>query len=204
MSNPEQSDEELMRLYRETKDKSIVIVLFNRIEHHLAAKAMVITKNKEDTEDILADVLMELFNDLLKGEIKNFGGYVYVKTRNRCLTFVKRKGKQESLDQDEQKNNEDLVEFQDLSGLDKKPIENAKQILADCIGKLPEKERTCLNLFYFYEQGNGKFGMRYQEISKHTGFTNREVTTALQRGRRLVKTCLEDDGIDGKGLFDED
>lgn len=204
MPNPNQSDEELMRLYRETSDKSFVFVLFNRIEHHLAAMAMEIIKNKEDVEDILADVLMELFGDLAKREIQNFGGFAYVKTRNRCLTFIKRKGRQTELDLDEQKFPEELVEKPDLSSLDEKPIEIATQVLKDCINLLPKKERKCLELFFFYERGDGKFGMRYRDIEKQTGYSNREVTSALQTAKRKVKKCLIKKGIDGKEIFDED
>lgn len=193
-----------MRLYRETRDKSFVFVLFNRIQHHLAAMAMEIIKNKEDVEDILADVLLELFDDLAKREIKNFGGFTYVKTRNRSLTFIKRKGRLEELDLLEQKFPEDLVEKPDLGSLDEKPIDTAKKVLRECIELLPKKERKCLELFFFYERGDGKFGMRYREIEKRTGFTNREVTSALQTAKRKVKKCLKDKGIGGEKIFEED
>ena len=63
--------------------------------------------------------------------------------------------------------------------------------LEECIGKLKEEQRKCIQLFY-YE------GFGYKEISQRLGMEERKVKSYIQNGKRNLKICMEH-GAGGTG-----
>jgi RNA polymerase sigma-70 factor (ECF subfamily) len=57
--------------------------------------------------------------------------------------------------------------------------------LADCIGKLKQEQKECIQQFYY---GN----RCYQEIAENMGLDEKKVKSHLQNAKRNLKLCLEE------------
>ncbi|MEM0999882.1 MAG: RNA polymerase sigma factor [Bacteroidota bacterium] len=197
MPYSDKSDEKLLELYRDTRDKGIVFALFERYRDVFIALVLKMTRSQADTEDVLSGVVIDLFDDLLKFKVRNFFAFTYTKTRRKTLTFLQKRGRTEVVDMFDEKFPEHPVEKPDLSRLDNEQKEKAQKILADCFESLNEIQKKTLHLFYYYRDEKGKYGMRYKKIEKRANLTERQVKTGIETGRRKLKKCLEKNGIRG-------
>jgi len=62
--------------------------------------------------------------------------------------------------------------------------ENDLVALERCKEKLPQAQKTFINMFYLDEKC-------YKEIADTTGYTMNEVKSYIQNGKRNLKICLE-------------
>ena len=65
------------------------------------------------------------------------------------------------------------------------PQNGEAKALNNCINKLPEQQKNCINWFYLENQS-------YKEIAEHTGLELGKVRSYIQNGRRNLKKCLGD------------
>ena len=69
------------------------------------------------------------------------------------------------------------------------------QVLEHSIIELKDKQRECIELFFLKQKS-------YQEISTLTGYTENEVKSYIQNGKRNLKIILKQKGITiGLALF---
>jgi RNA polymerase sigma-70 factor (ECF subfamily) len=73
--------------------------------------------------------------------------------------------------------------------------EEKLQVLEHSIIELKDKQKECIELFFLKQKS-------YQEISMLTGYTENEVKSYIQNGKRNLKIILEQKGITiGLALF---
>jgi len=118
--------------------------------------------------------------------VKSFKSYLYAVSRNECIAKLrKRKSEANKLAgyRYTEKAEIDFVENDKMASLiDGEPsmettMENAVQLLGD-------EQRTCIYLF-FYENKS------YREISDKTGYSEKQVKSYLQNGKRNLRIMLE-------------
>jgi RNA polymerase sigma factor (sigma-70 family) len=102
-----------------------------------------------------------------------------------------------SINEDEEEN-ENL--FMQLSNIlnhddDKQEKEEKLQAVENAILGLKDKQKQCIELFYLKQKS-------YVEIAAITGYTENEVKSYIQNGKRNLKIILEQKGITiGLALF---
>ncbi len=174
------SDEQLLQQYRETGDLAVLAELF---EAHAEMVYYVCNRYLQDAErnkDAVMQIFEELIHKVNKQEIRQFGSWLYVLSRNHCLMQLRSEKKMQQVSIDE------FVEFpiavhQEDDATDK---ERHLSALEQCLEKLPEKQKRSIDLFFLNEKC-------YKEITEITGYSLNEVKSYIQNGKRNLKICME-------------
>jgi RNA polymerase sigma factor (sigma-70 family) len=177
-------DDELVKEYQLKGDKLALGILFKRHSLMCFAVCNKFLKNDEASQDAVMSIFEKLFEDLKKHQIQNFKSWLHSVCRNHCLMILRKSDSKVSksmiyLDDD--------ASFMELDGMmhqDKGEKEAVLQNLEAAIPKLKDKQRTCIELFYLQEKS-------YEDICHITGFSNGEVKSHIQNGKRNLKIILE-------------
>lgn len=165
-------------------DTKSFAVLVDRYKDLVFTLALRLLKNKEEAEDVSQDIFIRVYKSLnkFKGDSK-FSTWIYRITYNSCLDTLK-KYKQEY----------QIVPLDDYTGHQAIILENAfdalaekeqKQIIEDCLHRLPNEDSFLLTLYYFEEQS-------LDEISKILGLTANNVKVKLFRSRKKLTSILKE------------
>ncbi len=178
------SDQELVDLYKRSSDLKILAALFQRYTPLVFGVCLKYFKNKEDSKDALMQIFEVLIESLKKHEVRNFKSWLHVSTRNYCLMEL-RKRKRSGIVADQKSFSIENMEFS-LSEhhSEEDPISGDLTLLKNCMDELPEKQKTCMQMFYIQEQS-------YKEVSVNSGFEIKEVKSYIQNGKRNLKNCIE-------------
>ncbi|MFI5164782.1 MAG: RNA polymerase sigma factor, partial [Bacteroidia bacterium] len=179
------SDLELIARYKSDGDNKIVGILFERYTHLVFGVCMKYLKDEDEAQDAVMLVFEKLLVDLKKHTVDNFKGWLYMVSKNHCLMHLRGK---KSLLEKQKELKKDAPIFME-SGNDEhldnvSTKETTLTKLEECIGKLNEKQRITVDLFFLKEKC-------YQEVADETGFTMNDVKSFIQNGKRNLKICME-------------
>lgn len=176
------SDEDLIAEFRSTADSRCCGVLYQRYGHLVLGLCIKYLRRKEEAEDAVMQIFSKLFDDLHKHKVTFFKSWLYVYSKNHCLMELRKR--QSRLKRDLEMK-EELPLIMDFS-VDAHLKEREEQILLmeQAIETLNEAQRTCVRLFYLQQ-------LSYNEISKKTGYSNKDVKSHIQNGKRNLKIKLE-------------
>lgn len=179
------TDLELITRYKSDGNNSIVGVLFERYTHLVFGVCMKYLKDEDEAQDAVMQVFEKLLSDLKKHSVDNFKGWLYMVTKNHCLMHLRGA---KSLMERQKEIKKDAAVFMESWNNEHLDSANNKEItltkLEDCIGKLNEKQRISVDLFFIKEKC-------YQEVADETGFTMNDVKSFIQNGKRNLKICME-------------
>ena len=180
ISSTNQSDTELVLLYRESGDLKILGELYQRYMELVYGVCLKYLKEPELAQDAVMQIFEELVSKLKKHEVDNFRGWLHQVAKNYCLMQLRtpKNLKTVALPPLLMQNEEDVH----LNGVMEK--EENFQKLEKCIASLSDEQRTMIKLFYL----DGKC---YNEIVEITGFEWNHVRSSIQNGRRNLKLCME-------------
>ena len=186
------SDNELIALYKENRQKLLVGELYKRYTQFVFLISMKYLKNDDLSKDATLEIFEKLFDDLLRHEIENFKSWLHVVTKNYCLQKL-RKEKILLKNQNEfEKNSSGFMEnATEFYPIDKNEKEEKLNQLENAIEKLKDTQKVCIKLFYLEEKS-------YTEIVEITGFPLKKVKSYIQNGKRNIKIHIESSGI---GIF---
>ena len=182
-SNAKKSDpveeESLLKRYQETDDLALLAQLF---ESHSSMVYYVCLRYLQDSE-VSKDAVMQIFEELItkvkKQEIKNFGSWLYVLSRNYCLMQLRSGKKMQYVPF------EDFVESPDFQHQDDPESKERKLTALElCLEKLPERQKQTINLFFLQEKC-------YKDIVDNTGYSLNDVKSYIQNGKRNLKICMD-------------
>ena len=180
------TDEELVLRFSKNSNQVCFEELYRRYKHLSFGVCLKMMKNEDDSRDIVSEVFRILYQKLPSANVKSFKSYLYAVSRNECIARLrKRKSEANKLAgwRYTEKAEMDFVENDNMASLiDGEPsmetnMENAVRLLGD-------EQRTCIDLF-FYENKS------YKEISEQTGFSEKQVKSYLQNGKRNLRIMLE-------------
>src|SRR5688572_21070157 len=168
-----QTDEELISLYKKTDDLQIVGILYDRYTALTFGVCLKYLKDREESKDAVMQIFEKLISSLKDHEISQFKGWLYVTARNHCLMQL-RAGKNKKF--------EEISPFLMESGedvhLQEGPeIESNLSKLESCMEHLPEEQKRCVQLFYLEKRC-------YKDITDLTGFDLNKVKSYIQNGKR--------------------
>ncbi len=171
-------DQELLQFYKTEQKQKYVSELYGRYAHLVMGVSLKYLKNQPEAADMTADVYEILVKKLLIHEVDNFSGWLYQLTKNQCLMLL-RKNKRVELVPLSQKE-----EAPDENELDtKKVLEVKLDHLTSEIEKLKPAQSHCIKLFYIKK-------LSYKEIVAQTKYSEKEVKSYIQNGKRNLKNQL--------------
>lgn len=176
-SNPNTySDEQLVQLFKQQGNRQALGILYRRYAHLVLGLCLDYLKQREDAQDAVMDIFEKATSKLSEQAVDNFRPWLFYVTRNHCIDRLRKQLRHVP------------SEFSDLlfveSTEDARPIEDERiELLSEALSALKPHQRDCINLFYL--QGNS-----YDQVAQKTGFTEKEVKSFLQNGRRNLKNML--------------
>ncbi|MCT4587956.1 MAG: sigma-70 family RNA polymerase sigma factor [Carboxylicivirga sp.] len=184
--NKEKSDEELLSEFRQSGDIDVLGLLFERYMHLVYGVCLKYLKNKENAQDAVTDIFEKLGKELLSKSVDNFKPWLYVVTKNHCLMFLRTQQSQLRKEKEFEKTEADFMESDFIlhpDNNDWEPEEMDKR-LQQCLKRLREHQRACIELFFFKE-------LCYREISDNLKLDIKKVKSYIQNGKRNLKICIE-------------
>ena len=183
-SHSEESDQELIQRYKNSKDLAIIGLLYKRYSHLVFGVSLKYLKNSEESKDAVMQVFEKLISSLLKHDISHFKSWLHVTTRNHCLMELRQrklKGEREGFE----KFSEDNMEYSlSVHPINERPVDEDLDLMKKCMDQLPENQRKCMHQFYLDD-------CSYKEVSLNLGFEMKKVKSYIQNGKRNVKNCIE-------------
>ena len=171
-------DQDLISLYKADGKQKYVSELYVRYAHLVMGVCLKYLKNRPEAEDMTADVYEILVKKLRTHEIDRFSAWLYQLTKNQCLMHL-RKNKR--------------IELVPLTQREESPVDSElteKQVLevklnhlTKEIEKLKPAQSHCIKLFYIKK-------LSYKEIVAQTKFSEKEVKSYIQNGKRNIKNQL--------------
>jgi RNA polymerase sigma factor (sigma-70 family) len=176
---PEATDQELVQLYKQDGNIRVLAELYQRYMDLLYAVCLKYLKDPESAKDAVMGIFEELVTKLIKHEVNNFKGWVYIVAKNFCLMQL-RSQKQMPLVQ--------LPEFMQMNeNLHLNEVfekEEHLNQLVKCMDTLSPDQKQTVQLFYIQEKS-------YKEIAGMTNTDWGKVRSLIQNARRNLKNCME-------------
>jgi len=163
----------------DTKSFSILVNHYKDLVFSLTLRML---KNREEAEEISQDVFIKIYKSLhkFKGDSK-LSTWVYKIAYNSCLDRLKQY-KKEYINVPIDEFTENKVQILD-NALENMMIEDRKEMIQNCINKLPSDDGFLLTLYYFED-------LSLDEISNIVGLTSNNVKVKLFRSRKKLATIL--------------
>lgn len=176
------ADNELINIFSETGDNRFVGILYQRYGHLVLGLSIKYLKNKDEAQDAVIQIFANLINDLKKHKIEYFKTWLYVYSKNFCLMELR---KRQSTLKKELELKENVVLFMDMSDPEHlKEKEKQITLMEKAIELLNVDQKRCINLFYLKNKS-------YVEIMEMTGYSNNDVKSYIQNGKRNLKLKME-------------
>ena len=176
------ADNELINIFSETGDNRFVGILYQRYGHLVLGLSIKYLKNKDEAQDAVIQIFANLINDLKKHKIEYFKSWLYVYSKNFCLMELR---KRQSTLKKELELKENVVLFMDMSDPEHlKEKEKQITLMEKAIELLNVDQKRCINLFYLKNKS-------YVEIMEMTGYSNNDVKSYIQNGKRNLKLKME-------------
>ena len=175
-------DSSLISKYQESNDLAVLGELYQRYMHLVYGVSLKYFKNNEDAQDAVMQIFELLIEKLRKHEVQNFKSWLHVLTKNYCLMALRRRksGIMEELDF-----SVSIMENVEVKHHDNETdLEENIVKLEECISKLKDEQRRCVELFYLEKKC-------YYEIVELTKFDLKKVKSYIQNGKRNLKICIE-------------
>lgn len=174
------TDEQLVNLFKKKNSQKYIGELYNRYAHLVYGVCLKYLKNVEDAQDTLMHVFEKLMQNLNKYEVEKFKPWLYQMAKNECLMKLRKTNKINHVEIE----NNPLESDHEESLQEKKEQEREYTELEQAIEQLNTKQKECVKLFYLEKKS-------YQEIELVTGYSLKEVKSAIQNGKRNLKIILE-------------
>lgn len=173
------SDEELVRLFTEQQHRRALGILYKRYAHLVLGLCLDYLKHRQDAQDAVMDIFEKITAKLPQHRVEKFRPWLFFVSRNHCIDLLRKQLHKV----DPEFSDALFVESASADRLDKDQTERRIELLTEALSTLKPHQRDCVILFYFKEQS-------YDQIAQQTGYSNKEVKSFLQNGRRNLKNIL--------------
>ncbi|QMU29275.1 RNA polymerase sigma factor [Adhaeribacter radiodurans] len=176
-------DEELIRLYQQTKDSNYVGELYRRYTHLVYGVCLKYLKDPEESKDAVMHIFEQLLGVLKKQEVTHFYNWLHVLTRNHCLMKLRAdKTKEEKVKA--LSRNGFLAEAGSDDEIPALILDAKIETLEKGLSQIPPEQRQCVELFYLHKKS-------YKEIAELTGYDLSKIKSYIQNGKRNLKIYID-------------
>ncbi len=172
------SDSELLSAYKKEYAQKFVAELFSRYAHLVFGVSLKYLKNEPEAKDITQEVYEILIKKLKTHEVSNFSSWLHQLTKNECLMELRRNKRIELVPITENNVEEEASVIEE-----KILLETKIETLLKEIENLKPAQKECMKLFYLKK-------MSYREITSSTNYSEKEVKSYIQNGKRNLKNQL--------------
>ena len=176
------SDSSLLEAYRLKRDNEIINQLFDRYIHLIYASCINYLKDEDKAKDAAMEIFESLGEKILKHDIRNFKPWLHMVARNHCLMDLRNRKENIPLQNVEYYLHQNMEIEPELHLTDTEV--GFEELLRTLLEKLKLGQRQCLKLMYFQNKS-------YKEIALTTGFTEQQVKSYIQNGKRNLKLMIE-------------
>lgn len=176
------SDNELINIFLEKDDNSMVGILYQRYGHLVLGLCLKYLKNKDEAKDAVIQIFSNLLRDLKKHKIEYFKSWLYVYSKNFCLMELRKRQSALKKELELKENAHLLMDFSDPEHLKEKEAQIV--LMEQAIEQLNSDQKKCIELFYLKNKS-------YNEIIEITGYSANDVKSYIQNGKRNLKIKLE-------------
>lgn len=180
------TDEELVERFVQTEQPAYFEELYRRYVHLAYGVCLKMMKNEADSRDVVSDVFRILYQKLPTANLRSFKAYLYTVSRNECIGKLRKRKREMQKETEFQKSAAAGDPFMEnegfLSLVNSAP--DAEKLVEAAVQELGEDQRACVQLFFYEDKS-------YKEISSQTGFTEKQVKSYLQNGKRNLRIRLE-------------
>lgn len=182
-------DQDLIEMYQDSEDLEYLTELFERYTHLIFAICMKYLKNEELCKDAVMSIFEELIVKAKKHQIENFKSWIYSLTKNYCLMKLRKHKQFERYSKQngssfEEENSHSIF---NLHQIEQREYSEQMSDLNQAIKSLKKEQELCVRLFYLEEKS-------YKEVEQLTGYSNKQVKSYIQNGKRNLKLYLESNG----------
>lgn len=179
-ANDTRTDEELLSLFKKDGNSQWLGTLLERYTLLIFGTCVKYLKSRDDAKDATQHVFEKVLKDAGRYEISFFKSWLYMVTKNHCLLVLREQSKvrfQSDASLEAHHNNED-------DGDDFTKHRISETMLNEALASLKEDQQKSIRMFYLQKQS-------YQKIMELTGWSNMQVKSNIQNGKRNLKIALE-------------
>lgn len=181
----EHSDEELLRRYQASGEIDWLGQLYERYVELVYGVCLKYLHNEQEAEDASMEVFEQLIPKAKTHEVHNFKSWLHVLAKNHCLMQLRKSNRHPT-------ENIEPAFMQNIDlrhhTIDAGEENGQTRHLQECLGKLPARQRECIQAFYLE-------GLSYKEIAETREEGLGIVRSYIQNGRRNLRSCLEKKGV---------
>jgi RNA polymerase sigma-70 factor (ECF subfamily) len=177
----ELADEELLERYRRDGRLGELSLLYQRYVELVYGVCLRYLGREDEAEDAVMAIFEELVEKVIAHDIHNFRSWLYVLAKNHCLMGLRKQQRDLTIPYEPgfvqlPEHSHPLVEESEDNGREAQ--------LRDCLEKLPDQQRRCVELFYYQ-------GKSYKDIAGLLSEDLGKVRSHIQNGRRNLRLCIE-------------
>ncbi len=182
------SDDELIAHFKQNGDRQIVAELFQRYHHLIFGACLKRLNNREESKDATMNIFERMIVKLPTANVQSFNSWIYVVIQNECKSMLRKRQTSAKLKGNLkfiEKSSENFMEFEQVPRLstEKEDI-SPEERLGLAINQLRQEQQQCIRLFFFEQKS-------YEQIAKQTHFSEKQVKSYLQNGKRNIKLFME-------------
>jgi RNA polymerase sigma factor (sigma-70 family) len=186
ISSSQTTDKELVTAFKQSGDSNYLSTLYQRYMDLVFGVCLKYFKDAERCKDAVMDIYEELNTKLKIHEVDNFKGWLHVLARNYCLMQLRSPRNMKTTEF-----NADFMQSAENTHLNGEVLEKESNFvkLEQCLDTLTEEQKQTVQLFYLENKC-------YNEIAEITGYDWNKVRSYIQNGRRNLKLCMDEKGLE--------
>jgi len=183
------SDEELVEKIR-GENSELFAEIIERYQQKLYRYLRYLTNRPSEAEDILQDVFIKAYRNLLGFNTKKkFSSWIYRIAHNEGVNFIKKLNRRKEISLQGLGKIDSIPNGKNNSPLDAQVRKEIQEKIKECLDELEAKYREPLILYYFEDKN-------YREISDILRTSTNTVGTLIFRGKRILKAICQKKGGD--------
>ncbi|HHS95870.1 MAG TPA: sigma-70 family RNA polymerase sigma factor [Phaeodactylibacter sp.] len=194
----EMTDERLFMKFQKTQDRRFFSVLYKRYSHLVFGVCLRYLKNKEESRDMAMNIFEKILRQPPVKKVETFKYWLFGYIQNECFYYIRsRNNRQEAFKQFEKMAETPVItetpaeETVFYEGGQRIETVGEPLSLSLAIRRLPQKQKECIRLFYLKEKS-------YREIAAITQYSEKQVKSFLQNGKRNLKILMSGERIKEK------
>lgn len=182
-AKPPPDDQELLQLYRQTRELKYLGELFEKHSEMVYLVCLKYLREESDSKDASMQLFEYLVEAVLKHEITSFKSWLHVTTKNHCLMLLRSRSRKPEVAISEF-TPQPMENHDPMHLTESEQAEKTEQVLQQALQELPPEQRQCIELFYLQQKS-------YKEIAGITGCDLNKVKSYIQNGKRNLKLYME-------------
>jgi RNA polymerase sigma-70 factor (ECF subfamily) len=174
----DQDDHQLARHLRGEAGREALAELWRRHGPGIRAACLRVLRDPDAAADVAQDTFLRALQHIDDYRPGDFAGWLRAIARNLCLNRLRSAVARREIQWPEE------FDVSGPVGANGRDRDEAERVLA-LLEELPEKQRVVLKLFYLDEKS-------YEEIVRISGLSMKEVKSAIQNGRRMLRKRIDE------------